>query len=146
MRDHRGTPLSDGGRRRCRRRGEGNIRHAVLPATAAPTPAGCGRTACGQGALQAPADAGDQQPDQKQMQQQRQHQRAADPPPRQPQLKRGRNRGAHARGNYTNGRPGSGGRRCNPRRNCRYFASFGVKPMICTPAPRATSMASTTSW
>ena len=26
------------------------------------------------------------------------------------------------------------------------FASCGVKPMICTPAPRATSIASTTSW
>jgi hypothetical protein len=28
----------------------------------------------------------------------------------------------------------------------RYFASLGVNPMIWTPAPRATSIASITSW
>ena len=59
-------------------------------------------------------------------------------------------RAAAARTHAPNARAGTGNR--SPRANylwaAAYFAlaSCGVNPMIWTPAPRATSMASTTSW
>ena len=105
----RRAPRRSWSRRPCRRRGEGNIRHTMRPATAAAScRSGPGRRP---NVLPAPRDAGHQHPDHDGVQRQRQEQRATDATARERQLEPGRNRGAHAGGKYTDGRPGPGGRR-----------------------------------
>ena len=83
------------------------------------------------------------------MQEQAQPESAAGASGRQLELEPGGIRQTHLEGNYTRNTataaetPAAVGRM--ERASVCYLASFGVKPMICTPAPRATSIASTTS-
>ena len=162
------------GHRRPGGRRQRNIGHLGAPATAASAAGGERRIAGGERARPEPLPAADCPSDQQGVQQNRHRQATvAAAGGREGQLQwawRARRfldrHGRHSRRKITSGlgpllpegrarglRTHARGPNLGPRAGLSwtahaYFlsASRGVKPMICTPAPRATSMASTTSW